>query len=165
MTPYYNTPYTNPQNDYENFDFWSPMNVWSADNKLTERIQFLDFDVLAGRVLFLPPYWWYSIQFCNDDTQMYIFKYSTYFNVVAHANHWFHRFFPPQNPNKYTNEENENKHKFVEYQKTGWAKRFTLYETENKNETEETDEATEEPPPPTKGPESPELHSLQEKSQ
>jgi hypothetical protein len=86
MTPFFNTTFFNTQ--YEIFDFWSDINVWDDENKLTKRISFLDFEVHAGHVLYIPPYFWYSVQFVEPNTFFYSFTYSTFVNIVAHAHHW-----------------------------------------------------------------------------
>jgi hypothetical protein len=42
------------------------VNVWEPQKKYAqemERIRFLEFDVHPGYVLYIPPYWWYSIKY------------------------------------------------------------------------------------------------------
>lgn len=72
--------------DYENFDFRSPINVW--DNKSIfsdeiDQIQFIEFDIHAGGVIFIPPYWWYSIKFLEEDTTIFEYNYYSIVNRIA----------------------------------------------------------------------------------
>lgn len=76
--------------DYENYEFWSPLNAESARYKeVIQKIKILDVDVHPGDVLFLPPYWWHSIVFSGDpDTTVATFTYDVAMNVLAQSNHW-----------------------------------------------------------------------------
>jgi hypothetical protein len=88
MTPRKSTKYLHTIKDYVNYEFYSPVNVWQPQPQYAneiEKIQFLDFDVYGGNVLFVPPYWWYSIQYENEGTFMYSVKYNTIMNLVANA--------------------------------------------------------------------------------
>jgi hypothetical protein len=78
--------YLYPEYDYENFEFRSPVNPWSPQQKYAkefDKIQFIDFTLLPGKTLFLPAYWWYSIKFNDSNTSISCFKYRTYMNNVA----------------------------------------------------------------------------------
>jgi len=78
--------------DYENYEFWSPLNPTSnspKDKELLQKIKFLDIEVNTGDVLFLPPYWWYSITFSGDpETTVASFVYDVAMNIAAQSNHW-----------------------------------------------------------------------------
>jgi hypothetical protein len=41
-----------------------------------EKVKFLEFTVEKGNVLYIPPYWWYSIQF-TDNTVVYAITYNS----------------------------------------------------------------------------------------
>lgn len=71
--------------DYENYEFRTSMNVFNG--KRIESIKFLDFEVHAGSTLFVPPYWWYAIQF-SADTTVAGFAYDQVMNIAAQSNHW-----------------------------------------------------------------------------
>jgi len=93
MTPFYNSAYAKPQNDYSAFEFTSPLDVWSTTDKLAERMKFIDFEVGPGSVVYIPPYWWYSFQYISrgeneTETLIYAFTYRTCVNIFAHAHHW-----------------------------------------------------------------------------
>ena len=74
--------------DYENYEFWSPLNTESPRFKdVCQRIKILDIDIHPGDVLFLPPYWWYSIQFSGDaKTTVATLTYDVAMNVMAQSN-------------------------------------------------------------------------------
>jgi len=78
--------------DYENYEFWSPLATNSdkdGDKEILQKIKFLDLDLHPGDVLFLPPYWWYSISFSGDpETTVAAFTYDVAMNIAAQSNHW-----------------------------------------------------------------------------
>lgn len=78
--------------DYENYEFWSSLNHGSnslKDKELLQKIKFLDIEVNSGDVLFLPPYWWYSITFSGDpETTVASFVYDVVMNIAAQSKHW-----------------------------------------------------------------------------
>tara|TARA_A100001011_G_scaffold395604_1_gene491097 strand:- start:125 stop:988 length:864 start_codon:yes stop_codon:yes gene_type:complete len=81
------TKYLYKSNDYENFEFRSPINPWNVEKKYKndyDKIKFLEFTAEKGTIIHIPAYWWYSIQF-EDDSFVSVFKYKTTFNVVAIA--------------------------------------------------------------------------------
>ena len=71
--------------DYENYEFRTSMNVF--DGKRIDSIKFLDFEVHAGSTLYVPPYWWYAIQFSSGAT-VAGFGYDQVMNIVAQSGHW-----------------------------------------------------------------------------
>lgn len=85
LAPPKSKKYLNPVNDYENFEFSSPINPWQVPVKYKadfDKIKCLDVVVKKGQILFLPAYWWYSIEFAQE-TSLCMFKYKTYMNTVA----------------------------------------------------------------------------------
>jgi len=89
MTPWKSTKLLYPTKDFENYEFRSPINVWKPQKKYIhemDKIKFLEFDVLEGNMLFIPPYWWYSIKYTSDDdTLVSGFTYHTIMNCVANS--------------------------------------------------------------------------------
>jgi len=87
MTPWKSSRYLDPIHDYENYEFWSPIRPsWKSQGRESENLQkikFLEFDVLSGFVLYLPPYWWYSIQYGAADTVIMSYTYNSVMNIVA----------------------------------------------------------------------------------
>jgi mannose-6-phosphate isomerase-like protein (cupin superfamily) len=84
MTPWRSRKYIDTIKDYENYEFYSRMNAWDP-KQIGDKIKWLNFDVNAGHVLYIPPWWWYSIKFSSTDTRVATFKYQTYSNLLAHT--------------------------------------------------------------------------------
>ena len=77
-----NHRYLSPMKDYETYEFWSKTNLWKSP--VDERIRVLDIDVPAGFILYIPPYWWYSIRFSSAaDTQLISLQYQTGITMLS----------------------------------------------------------------------------------
>ncbi len=77
--------YLYPQNDYENFEFRSPVNPWNVQQQYKpdfDKIKCLEVNLNEGQMIYIPAYWWYSIEYQSKST-ICTFKYRTYMNVVA----------------------------------------------------------------------------------
>jgi len=68
--------------DYDNLEYCSTMNPWtiSVDSKIKTVRALLD----VGQVLYIPPYWMYSVRF-NTISSVCRLSYSTYVNMLANA--------------------------------------------------------------------------------
>ena len=92
MTPYKSSKYLSPVNDYENYEFRSPVNVWAPQKKYktdVSKLKFLEFDVMPGFMLYIPPYWWYSIKFSDgQETIVSGFTYNTMMNCITNIPNW-----------------------------------------------------------------------------
>ena len=80
-----NSKYLYPEKDYENFEFSSPINVWDVQNEYKadfNKVKVLDLVLKKGSMIYIPAYWWFSIQF-NELSSIAIFQYRTYMNTVA----------------------------------------------------------------------------------
>jgi hypothetical protein len=92
MTPYKSSKYLSPVNDYENYEFRSQVNVWAPQKKYksdVSKLKFLEFDVMPGFMLYIPPYWWYSIKFSDgQDTLVSGFTYNTMMNCITNIPNW-----------------------------------------------------------------------------
>jgi hypothetical protein len=85
MAPPKSSKYLYPQNDYENLEFSSPLNPWDIQAQYKadfDKIKCLDVRMTKGQILYLPPYWWYSIEF-GQEASVCSFKYKTYMNTVS----------------------------------------------------------------------------------
>lgn len=87
MTSWKSTKYLHPYKDYEQYEFRSPVHaIRPAQQYLSdhEKANFLDFEVNEGFMLYLPPYWWYSIIYL-DDPSTFVCKttYSTVMNCIS----------------------------------------------------------------------------------
>jgi len=89
MTPWKSTKYLYQNRDFETYEFRSPVNVWKSPHKFRsemDKIKFLEFDVVEGSVLSIPPYWWYSIQYDSGvDTLICGITYNSLMNVVSNV--------------------------------------------------------------------------------
>jgi hypothetical protein len=93
MTPWKSCKYLRPIKDYENYEFRSTYNAWTNP---PDDIRWIEFDVSKGDVLYIPPYWWYSIQFTLN-TSIYAITYNSLMNVVAYSPQWVLYFIQQQN--------------------------------------------------------------------
>ena len=80
MCPWKNTARLHVRKDYEHNEFWSTMNMYRGDE---DKFRILDFVVNPGYVLFIPSYWWYSIQFLDTSTCVTAITYTTAINWLA----------------------------------------------------------------------------------
>jgi len=91
LAPPKSSKYLYPRYDYDNFEFSSPVNPWDPQPKYVadfNKIKCLEFVLTKGKIVFIPAYWWYSIQF-NENTSISAFQYRTYMNNVAISPHIF----------------------------------------------------------------------------
>lgn len=78
MTPWKNRKHLEIKYDYENYEFWSPIDIWNNDLKC------LEFEVKDGFAMYIPPYWLYSIEFTScSNISIGSFTYSTGMNIVS----------------------------------------------------------------------------------
>jgi hypothetical protein len=99
MTPMKSKKYLKPIKDYDNYEFRSPINVWNPQPEYfheMDKLKFLEFDVHAGHVLYIPAYWWYSIKY-EKDTIIYSATYNSIMNCVAHLPQWVLYFLQQHN--------------------------------------------------------------------
>jgi hypothetical protein len=88
MTPWRSTTFLNPVHDYAAYDFYSRLNPWNCQPEYkndADKIRFLEFVVLPGYTLYIPPYWWYSIQISSTDTVAVGTEYQTAANILANT--------------------------------------------------------------------------------
>jgi hypothetical protein len=85
MSPPKSAKYLYPINDYENFEFRSPINPWNPQPKFKadfSKIKCLEIVLSPGKFLFIPAYWWYTFKF-SENTSVSCFRYRTYMNNIA----------------------------------------------------------------------------------
>jgi hypothetical protein len=95
MTPWKSRHLLHLEHDYVNYEFRSPIDVWNPQetfSKEMENLNFLEFDVPAGFLLYVPPYWFYSIKYgkktSDSDsglTQVYAWTHNTLMNITANV--------------------------------------------------------------------------------
>jgi len=92
MTPWKSSKYLSPVMDYDNYEFFSRVNAWKPQRKYMhemDKLKFLEFTLNTGYVLYIPPYWWYSIKFLdNHETLACSFTYNSIMNCVANIPKW-----------------------------------------------------------------------------
>lgn len=72
-------------NDYVNFEFRSNINPWNVNNihKIDyDKCRSFDVTVNKGQIIFIPSYWFYSIEM-TDKSNILKFSYKTYMNTVS----------------------------------------------------------------------------------
>jgi hypothetical protein len=100
LTPPKSKKYLYPENDYDNFEFRSPVNPWQIQEKYKpdfDKIKCLDLELDQGKLLYIPAYWWYSIKFEDSKDIILSFNYRTYMNTVAIFPSLFISFLQKQN--------------------------------------------------------------------
>lgn len=83
MTPWSSRTFLDHASDYTYYEFWSKTNLFEKNN----RIRCLDFIVKPGYVLYIPPYWFYSIEYQNKTSEICMAKYTTGANLLANVKH------------------------------------------------------------------------------
>ena len=100
LTPPKSNKYIHPINDYDNYEFRSPLNIWNIQDEYKtdfSKIKCLEITLEPGKVFFIPAYWWYSIKFEDNNTNVINMKYTTYMNMVAIFPSIFISFLQKQN--------------------------------------------------------------------
>ena len=88
LIPPKDTRYLYPINDYDVFEFRSPVNPWKVQPEYQDdfdKIKTLEVELYQGMVMFIPAYWWYSIKFIGSETSVCSFKYRTYMSTLSIA--------------------------------------------------------------------------------
>lgn len=85
LAPPKSSKYLFPIKDYENFEFKTLINPWNVQDEYKDdfnKVKCLEFNMIVGKTLFIPAYWWYSIKITKDAT-IASFKYRTYMNNIS----------------------------------------------------------------------------------
>ena len=88
LIPPKDTRYLYPINDYDVLEFRSPVNPWKVQSEYRDdfdKIKTLEVELFQGMVMFIPAFWWYSIQFIGSETSVCSFKYRTHMNTLSIA--------------------------------------------------------------------------------
>ena len=88
LIPPKDTRYLYPINDYDILEFRTPVNPWKVQSEYQDdfdKIKTLEVELFQGMVMFIPAYWWYSIQFIVHETSVCSFKYRTHMNTISIA--------------------------------------------------------------------------------
>ena len=74
--------------DYTENEGWSPI----PPKTIASTSGILDFFLYSGKVLYVPPYWFYSIEFFDSKTIVNKVKYTTPLNALANIKSVFMKF-------------------------------------------------------------------------
>jgi hypothetical protein len=88
LIPPKDTRYLYPINDYDILEFRTAVNPWKVQSEYQDdfdKIKTLEVELFQGMVMFIPAYWWYSIQFIGSETSVCSFKYRTHMNTISIA--------------------------------------------------------------------------------
>lgn len=76
--------------NWKDFNFYSQINVWNPQSEyenIYEKIKFIDIIVPTGKVVYIPPYCWYSVKLTHSEeeseTIIQSYSYKTYMNLLA----------------------------------------------------------------------------------
>jgi hypothetical protein len=103
MTPWRSNKYMVVNKDYENYEFTSPLSVWNPQDKYRagfQKMKFLDFVVHSGNILYIPPFWYYSIKIEDDDGLIYVADYGSPMNILSNTINLGHYFYETMIPKK-----------------------------------------------------------------
>jgi len=82
LSPPINTKNMELYKDYYNFEYISSINPYLKEDEMKMKsISKVSITLKKGQLLFIPAYWWYSIQFNNS--VVLAFKYKTYMNQLT----------------------------------------------------------------------------------
>ena len=99
MTPWRSSKYMIINKNYKDYEFSSPLNVWKPQDAYMggyQKMKFLEFVVRPGSILYVPPFWHYSIQFKKENQFVHVFNYGSLMNILSNAfnlgNHYYEKF-------------------------------------------------------------------------
>jgi hypothetical protein len=85
LIPPHSSRYLNVEKDYDNFEFRSVINPWNVQQHYKadfDKVKVLDIEVAPGYIIFIPAYWWYSIEY-EELSSICVFKYRTYMSTLS----------------------------------------------------------------------------------
>ena len=85
LIPPSNGKYLQKENDYDIFEFGSPVDPWNVQDIYKpefDKVKVLDLEMERGQIINIPPYWWYSIKY-EKVSSICVFKYRTYMSTVS----------------------------------------------------------------------------------
>jgi uncharacterized membrane protein len=94
LTPWKSRKFLDEKKDYYNYEFWSL--IKRSDHS---PIKTVDCIVPSGKILYLPPYWWYSITF-SKDTMIASISYNSLANIASNLPAIFRYYLQFHNTNK-----------------------------------------------------------------
>jgi len=102
MTPWRSTKYMVVNKNYKDYEFSSPLNVWSpqeAYEMMYSKMKFVEFSVESGQVVYIPPFWHYSLKMVGEDDHVaHVFDYGSPMNILANVFNIGHHLFEKYGP-------------------------------------------------------------------
>ena len=89
-----------PIYDYENFEFYSKINPWNVQEQYKvdySKVKSILLNVNENKLVNIPPYWWYSIKFLDENTEIISFKYKTIMSSVVNIPYNIMHYLQMQN--------------------------------------------------------------------
>lgn len=77
------------EKDYEYFEFKSNINPWNIDNKYKQnysKVKPLEIILKKNNIIYIPPYWFFSFKFIEEESIILNFKYNTYMSTLSITN-------------------------------------------------------------------------------
>jgi len=99
LIPPKNFKYLQLYNNYETFEFSSPMNPWNIQDKYIpsfDKVKSLEVILKTNKCIYIPPYWCYSFQFSKQSNILSL-KYTTYMNSLSMFPQLFMYYLQNQN--------------------------------------------------------------------
>jgi len=106
MTPWKSRKWLYPENDYISYEFRSPVDVWNPQDKYLndmENLKFLEFEVMEGFLVYIPPFWFYSIKYVQGNSNEHKvpivlgFTYNSAVNILSNLPQWGMYFLQQHN--------------------------------------------------------------------
>lgn len=85
LAPPKSAKYLYETKDYENLEFRSPIDPWEVQKQYKadfSKVKCLEITVARGKIVYLPAFWWYSIEYTGS-ASICSFKYRTFMNNIA----------------------------------------------------------------------------------
>ena len=85
LIPPKNGKYLQKENDYDIFEFGSPVDPWEVQEEYKpefDKVKVLDLELRPGQIINIPPYWWYSIKY-KKVSSICRFEYRTYMSTIS----------------------------------------------------------------------------------
>ena len=77
--------YLQKESDYDIFEFSSPIDPWDVQDEFKpefSKAKTLNLELEPGQIIFIPPYWWYSIKY-EKVSSVCAFEYRTYMSTIS----------------------------------------------------------------------------------
>ena len=78
--------YLHVKKDYEYFEFKSNINPWNVQSKFKidyDKVKPLEVTLSKNNIIYIPPYWFYSIKIEEEKSVILNFKYNTYMSTLS----------------------------------------------------------------------------------